>query len=275
MNKCTKNLHVDMPLFIGSMLIRMRRYLDELPLFGIYPNLNDNETMVDMLDVAYIQPIFHIFKEYLSCQTGHPVSFRGDGQTNLIEFEDTGAIFKYEILEYGDTDVPFYYDNASDDEAQQIIYLLETIYTTHRFLNIGEVAEQKQRETKEWLDSIRENTDDDYTEEDDEALWMEYMSEIHEGFEEWKARKKSKGPDIKAGTIAWYDGKAWKQLTGINNVEVTVDEPESFYADDVIYYQQPTYEFSFTCEQLSDAFKDFANDLTASLKKSQDNSVPP
>ena len=269
-----------MPLFLGSMFIRVRRYLNDLPLYGIMPDLEDNEIIIDMLDVAYIEPIFHIFKEHIAELTGHEVSFRGDGQTNIIAYEDTGAAFKYEILEYGNTDIDFYYnDEANNAEAIILINILEQIYRTHRFFELDAVAQERDRQTKEWLDSIRDNTDDDYTEEDDEQLWMEYMSEIHEGFEEWKAKRKpkaDKGPDISAGTIAWFDGDHWNQLTGVTNVEVSMEDSPTFYADDTLYYNfKPQYEFSFNVDQVSEAFKGLVDNLTVELKKSQINSAPP
>lgn len=267
-----------MPLFIGSMFVKFRNHLEKLILYGIYPKLDDNETIMDILDVAYIQPFFQIYREHIEKRTGHQVSFNGNGQQNVITYQDTGAYFSYEILEYGNSDIPFYYENATNDEAIELINILETIYATHRFINIGEVAEENNRKTLEWLDSIRDSTDDDYTDDEDEELWMEYMSEIHEGFEEWKAKRKPKpkGPDINAGTIAWFDGEHWNQLNGISNVEVQMDEPATFYADDKIYYNfEPNYEISFTCDNISEAFKKLADNLTVQLKKFPGNSVPP
>lgn len=292
MNKATNKLHIDLPLYSGSMLIKFKNLLNELFLHQIYPDYETNETMIEMLDAAYIQPFFHIYVEYLKDRTGHDVGFTGDGTTTKIVYKDTGAVFMYQIDEQGHSDVDFYYnDKTTDSQACHLIYLLESIYGTHYQFDIGKVAEEMQHKADEWVKGMKdrisswdtEEPDDDYDDDEEERLWQEYLSEIQEGFDEWKAKKKanvsadlSTTPD--AGTIMYYDGEKWQEFGGIRNVEISADTTDvtTFFADNHVFARiEPEVQFSFTCDSMTTAMKEMVEQLGATLKKSQSKSVPP
>lgn len=294
MNKCTKQLHVDMSLYMGSEFINFRNHLHQLFLFQIYPDRQINDKIIELLDIYYIQPMYHIYCEYLKEYTKHDVQFHGDGTKTQIEYKDTGAVFQFEIYEYGDSDIDVYYFNSTDDEACRLIHLLEYIYPAiGRCFDIDQAYNEIKKRENDWLNEIYESAkqdeyyedEDDYDDDEETELWQEYLSEIREGYDEWKARKKanlsadlSNTEDITAGTLMYYDGTEWQEIGGISNVEINRDdETTQFYADDGIVYvhNQPEFEFSFTCNQLTSAMEDFVDQLKSTLKKSHDSSQPP
>lgn len=291
MNKCTRQLSIDMNLYSGSQFIKFKRLLESLHVYSIYPNRHIHEQLIDIIDTEYIQPLYAIYADYIEERTHHKINFHGDGSVNYIEYKDTGALFRFMI---NDSCVDVYYnDNATNDDACDLIHVLETIYFFNPNLDLGEMSYTLHKESEEWIKGIRERvsswdndieieySNDDYDDDEEEALWQEYLSELKEDFIDWKERRAkrqshvegSTGPDYKAGTLMYYNGDEWKEIDGIENATLTVGtDGNNFYADDTLFYtSEPTYEFSFNCVEVSDALRE----VVEQLKKSQTNSAPP
>lgn len=153
--KCSKQLHIDMPLYVGALSVKMRNTLYELALFQIYQDEQLNEALLHLLEVSYIQPIYHIYRTYLIKHTGHDIVIGGNGYQTFIEYKDTGAKFRFDIAEQGHIDVDFFYnENSTDDEAKKLIWLLESIFNEHWFFDLRESVEEIEEQRQSWLNEI-------------------------------------------------------------------------------------------------------------------------
>lgn len=136
-----------MPFFMGSVFVRFRNYLNEIYLYQIHPQSDINTLLINILEDYYIQPLYKIFKDYLEDITGHQVSIGGNGFRTTIKYEDTEALFQFEVSENFAGDTELYYNRfTTNNEAIDLIHYIEFIYATYPTFNIGEIAENNKQE---------------------------------------------------------------------------------------------------------------------------------